>query len=597
MAVVPYKKFKVVETESWDGDGARKRMLAWATEDGKTDWAKYRQGFGIYNPDKPDVLGEYKFPHHDVKDGEMVTDTSGVSAAMGRLESADISEAERAGLRAHLMKHRKEWAMEESLSEMYDRFQAASVVIEERGFLESATEAEQSLFQSRVPGVALDSVYTFALRPSTQAVDSYGTRMSKQALTNYARDAIAGTPFMNSHRTGGGFFVPRPTELPLGYSYHGVLENLEGAVDESPKLKRVAIPMDDDIANLGASLKTVDYVLKDYWPNGQSATGTNDVIRGIEGRAMRSISIGFGSDSPKRLSYVCGLCGGDMTRWPEDDDEEGCRHIPLLKDKKSGLVAFAWVYDSKMYEHSMVWAGATPGAMVAKARMFVREMSREEMDYLESLWRVSLRPERTRFVMDKVIDDDAGAQAGEGEVILVSSSIGSTSSCNSCALESGTPLLEAGGDLADTVSPVLTALDEIRTSQSEQWNATKTALDAIVTRLSALEAAAQPALVAPAGDAALAQDEKTHALLECLYDEAVKARVRALGAKVDEAEYRRQLVGVSVERIRAEIAEYEAAARRLFKPGRATANAQPRMSDVSRQGRQDDPALYQINRK
>src|SRR4051812_6556038 len=59
--------------------------------------------------------------------------------------------------------------------------------------------------------VRAEDVYVFDCIPSNDQLDAYYTHMGATSLRNYAKDAKAGNvALMNSHRTGGGFFSPRP---------------------------------------------------------------------------------------------------------------------------------------------------------------------------------------------------------------------------------------------------------------------------------------------------------------------------------------------------------------------------------------------------
>lgn len=111
--VVPYSAYPIVEG-SWSGSGARKRLASWAAGGGSFDSnnashrAKYERGFG-YVMEGGTTLGDYKFPHHDIRDGRMVTVKSGVSAAIGAVNGArskpDVPESARRSIYNHLAKH------------------------------------------------------------------------------------------------------------------------------------------------------------------------------------------------------------------------------------------------------------------------------------------------------------------------------------------------------------------------------------------------------------------------------------------------------------------------------------------------------------
>lgn len=240
--------------------------------------------------------------------------------------------------------------------------------------------------------LGLDSdVYIFPLTPSTQALDSYGTRMSGGSMQHYWQDALAGVPLMDSHKTGG--WLSGPAEQPMGYSFWGELSG--EAVDETPlldlldeKSRKLSVStVDKGLMDTGLTVGCLDYMLREHYPNGPMKMGTEDAIRSIEGKTTRHISIGFGSTLPDRLTYVCGLCGLPVL-------SRDCDHVPLVRDKETGLLGFAWVTNARMNEHSLVWRGATPGAIVGKARFMAGQgrIDALSLDLLESVFQVRIRP-------------------------------------------------------------------------------------------------------------------------------------------------------------------------------------------------------------
>jgi hypothetical protein len=107
-AIKPHKT-AVDKTGSWDGPKA--------VADAPNDAAVLRYMHAWIN-DKGDAnaKGSYKFPHHNPG-----TDTpaviAGVNNALSRLPQASIPAGDRAGVEAHLRKHRKDAGLEESMSE------------------------------------------------------------------------------------------------------------------------------------------------------------------------------------------------------------------------------------------------------------------------------------------------------------------------------------------------------------------------------------------------------------------------------------------------------------------------------------------------
>ena len=490
--------------------------------------------------------------------------------------------------------------------------------VDVRGALVEVERREAGISQAFANNVGLEDdaeVFVFGLRPSTQALDAYGTRMSADAIWRYAEDAIAGTPLMNSHRTGG--FVTE-AELPLGYSFHAKVEGKK--VSEKPLLRRRPVPgpKDVDLMELGLQLRSFDYMVPNYFPNGQSQMGTNDVIAGISSRSIRSVSIGFGHALPGQLVYICGLCGEPMGQgYRRDDEDATCKHIPLVADRDTGLLGFAWVVNSVMYEHSLVWAGATPGAIVEGARMAAAhgDLRNEEVDMLEHVWAVRLMPASVHAAIDMdaiakrggvsmtenvegiVVEGLPGSDADVVEVVVPVEGVlesppvvelaavpeGEALSVERVAAE-GPPewaqnIVDRVADVADTIG-LMVRLQEVH----------EDAVKALVERMDKLEAGGSvtPAEEPPAEEAPV--DER-QVMLDALIDETVGARIRAVGATAFDLDgYRKMLAGSLLEVIQAEKEAQEKAANKALQPGRQVAGA-VRRGDQRVDPRQD-PALY-----
>ena len=110
---VAFKKTSASDSDTWDGDAARDRLAKWASSDGsgdkdKIDWGKYAQGFAWVDPENKDNFSGYKLPHHDVKDGKLISVWGGVRAAMSALlggrGGTSIPQADRRAVYNHLKK-------------------------------------------------------------------------------------------------------------------------------------------------------------------------------------------------------------------------------------------------------------------------------------------------------------------------------------------------------------------------------------------------------------------------------------------------------------------------------------------------------------
>jgi len=112
--VVPHKKFPLVEG-AWDADAAVARWRRYSTAaDGSIDWSKFAECFAWFDSDKPDAVGSYKLPHHDIRDGKPVTVWGGVVTAAAAIQGArggvkGIPAADVAKIEQHLGEHYREF--------------------------------------------------------------------------------------------------------------------------------------------------------------------------------------------------------------------------------------------------------------------------------------------------------------------------------------------------------------------------------------------------------------------------------------------------------------------------------------------------------
>jgi hypothetical protein len=223
-------------------------------------------------------------------------------------------------------------------------------------------------------------LYAFDCTPSTQEIDSYFTYMDTSSLINYATESKLGIPFMNSHRTGGRGMS---AELPIGRSFTGMVEN------------------DPDKAGqqiFGSSA----YMLRNNRANG--SVNTDDLIAAMEAGINSDISIqfNFSPGTPEknfedRTWLRCSICGNDFLRSnPWDDGPDDCPHWPGEVYKSDGGkrqdLCKLGVINGHLTEYSSVYAGATPGAIINKARLAVSEgfFNRSMVNHLEGVYQTRL---------------------------------------------------------------------------------------------------------------------------------------------------------------------------------------------------------------
>lgn len=109
-AVKPNTGQKVVDIE-WNWQKEQKIIEKYCMKDnGTIDWDKYRKFFAWYDENNPEAKSSYKFPHHTVRNGEMVLVKKALYSAMAYINGArgvKIDEQIRQEAYKHLVEHYK----------------------------------------------------------------------------------------------------------------------------------------------------------------------------------------------------------------------------------------------------------------------------------------------------------------------------------------------------------------------------------------------------------------------------------------------------------------------------------------------------------
>lgn len=183
-----------------------------------------------------------------------------------------------------------------------------------------------------------DDVYVVPGVASTNAPDTYYTHMDeKTSMQNFVKDLKGGAAFLDSHNS---------YRLPVGASYFGEIRDVEGGKAEGVDATR--------------EVAARFYLLRNH--NVPGSGNTDDYIKGIQGGTIRRLSIGFGG--PK-MRIVCDEDGLDLWDWDSD-------HYPgeVLADGRTVLYT---VYDAQLYETSMVYKNATPGALIQRCQELISD--------------------------------------------------------------------------------------------------------------------------------------------------------------------------------------------------------------------------------
>lgn len=388
---------------------------------------------------------------------------------------------------------------------------------------------------ARTP-LSADEVYTFPCVPSTDALDSYFTRMALSSLQNYARDAGIGVAVMNSHRTSP--WTGMGVELPVGRSYYGELQN----TGDSTQLFAKA------------------YMLRNYQPN--SNTGNTDtLIRGMEAGMIFDLSIGF-----KPGWYRCGICQRDLF-------SADCPHFPGRKygtPDGGDVTAFAWVEDAHMSEFSFVYDGATPGAGILKAQRAVEAgtLDRKAIVELEDVYQVRLA---SRFAVPDLAKVPGNTPEIGGDIVkdfwdrlaaVYEQRAGAKhSAATKTALEEIRKKAAEGRGSHDEVAQMVA--DLLAEAQTEETGGDDEGRAQRIVELEAEVARLKP--LAELGAQYRAD----------LVEDAIKAGVRAIGNDFKVDQYRKVFEGASIDDIKTFRADWERVAAAKFGPGGRQTSAEP----------------------
>lgn len=234
------------------------------------------------------------------------------------------------------------------------------------------------------PSVIDDTAFFWAAIISNTRLDSYFTHMARTSLESFARGATDGVSFQNSHRWD---------ELPLGSSLTGRVEELESGLVQV---------VSDFYTLAGLNLNNLN---------------TDQFIRGVRSGVVRDVSIGFSGGT-----RTCDICGQNFFRcphWP------GMRYEIEENGVLRQVLATVTVENATLHEVSAVYDGATPGAVIIKARAAAADgrLRSKEVEALEQMYRVNI-PITRQFSGVDVEENTKGARAMGFEAVLDKHKIG-----------------------------------------------------------------------------------------------------------------------------------------------------------------------------
>jgi hypothetical protein len=230
------------------------------------------------------------------------------------------------------------------------------LTVAERRAADPAADADLlKLAKSRAPDPTIFDEFPPVFIPtvvSTNKLDSYFTLMHRSSLENFAADLSEGRSLLDSHNS---------RRLGIGYSLRGQY--------------------------VAAGGNGVQKALGDFFSTEATADSREFILKMRQG-TVKDISAGFYGGE-----WRCNLCGQKMADWWAED---GCFHWPGMtyETEKSSekQLATATIHDAHLAEASAVYDGATPGAMILRARQMseagriVPEMARR----LETQYRIQL---------------------------------------------------------------------------------------------------------------------------------------------------------------------------------------------------------------
>ena len=396
-------------------------------------------------------------------------------------------------------------------------------------------------------GVPEDAFF-FEAEISSTVLDAYYTHMGDSTLRNFARDADNGVALLDSH---DGY------KLGVGYS-------LSGRYEEEDSAGRVIVSF---------------FIVPGLRFGGNhSFASSDDYIRAIRSGVVRDVSVGFHGGR-----WVCDLC-----KQPYFGQGSTCNHVAgweyeLERDgrlkRERCTVA---ILDANLSEVSLVYDGATPGAMILKAAQEAEagRLSPAMVRQLERQYRVRLpQPKQpsagfrvttrgadiTEVLLDVINDRPAtgGTPAGHGQ----------GDDMNKEDVEVQIDVEEAKGQAENNEARA--TIEAVRTAMAETRAPAGITLDTAVRWLGAQltetnrqleESRAEVARLQPLADQGRAYREE-------LINRAVAEGVRALGEKFPEETYRAMLANAPLEHVRQVKETFAVQAAVRFPGGRQTQDA------------------------
>ncbi len=424
-------------------------------------------------------------------------------------------------------------------------------------------QAAGLLDEGQAGGMPADA-FVFTAEISSTTLDAYYTHMADSTLRNFARDVGTGVALLDSH---DGY------KLGVGYSAGGRYEEENGE---------------------GRALG-VFYIVSGLRYGGKhSFAASDDYIRAIQTGVVRDVSVGFYGGR-----WICDLC-----KQPYFGQGSACQHFAgyEYEIERDGVIGrelcTVTIHDARLSEVSLVYDGATPGAMILKAEQEAEagRLTPVMIRQLEQQYRVALPHPPAAIATGRAADAarlvvEYGGGATTDAIGVTIQQYGGRATAAQPAVrgqgetmdeelvvvgievEEPATLVAPGGDEGDSdVAEAERTLAAIRDVTARSAAPQGISLEAAVRWLNEQlveatrqrdEAQQEVARLQPLADQGRAYRDE-------LVNQAVAEGVRAMGEAFPEETYRAMLAGAPLEHIRQVRDTFADQARVRFPGGRQT---------------------------
>ncbi len=233
-----------------------------------------------------------------------------------------------------------------------------------------------------------NSRFEFETESSNNNLDYYFTRMSRRTLENFVADAKAGVQFLDSHNN---------RNLGYGRTFDGRFEIVEGqapSYDLRGREGELAFAPEKEYMRAVLSTFTIPGI---QFGGGLTYASTDDFIRAALAGIAQDISVGLYGGA-----WICDICGNNYRSYRDCNHYAGFSYgVEDQGDRQ--VIATVQIDGARLAEHSAVYDGATPRAMIVKAEEAARAGAIEpvQKQLLEARYKIELPDGRKIFSVSK----------------------------------------------------------------------------------------------------------------------------------------------------------------------------------------------------